>query len=645
MSASAYLYFAGMAILFVGQRLLDGQDELQWGATIAGVVAVLAAAWLRLKAMRRSQVAPSDGDISPSDAAGLRFGHRVAMICVLAGLGSLVMYAATTASVVQRLTLDQEAEIKWLGAWRSLWPIVWLLGSVPLIAVDYAIQSSPVMMPVRRVRDLVSHGLVAALVISLVFPLNYIATKTNERWDLAYFKTPQPGTATMAIVASLRHPIHVRVFMPPSSEVAQELRAYFEALQGPNVSYEVIDQAAEPKLAKALSVRDNGSVTFTQGDLDLDAEPAADADAEAKEEPDDGPPKPITRTLKVATDLEKAKRTLKKLDAEVQTILRELGHGERIAYFTTGHGELSWDGGTQAPVDRQISALKQRLKQLSFKVKQLGVAEGLAEKVPDDADLVLVLGPSKQLQQPEADALQAYVGAGGSLLLALEPAIAREPVVGVDAMDGLLAKIGVKMGEGVLAAEQGIIPLAHNKLDRLNLVTDSFTQHPSISTLTERAEKNVLFTPATGYLEETDDQPNKVTFTVRSLAVAWAELQLDGEYSADLGESKNARNIVAAVEGGGDATQWRTIVTADASIFSDLGIRNLGNQRFTDDTINWLVGAEALSGATESEEDVKIEHTKEGQTAWFYMTVLGIPLGVVLLGVMRMRLRRRGGVR
>ena len=115
--------------------------------------------------------------------------------------------------------------------WSSLWPIVWLLGTVPLLVVDYAIQSSPVMMPLRRIRDLVSHGIVAALAIAIVFPVNYIASKRNERWDLAYFRTTAPGTATQAIAASLESPVNIRVFMPPSSEVAQELRAYFGALE------------------------------------------------------------------------------------------------------------------------------------------------------------------------------------------------------------------------------------------------------------------------------------------------------------------------------------------------------------------------------------------------------------------------------
>jgi hypothetical protein len=640
MSASAIAYVAGMAALFVGQRLLDGIDGLQSAVTLVGVLAVVVAAALRLKGLR----AATD--------EGQRFGHRVAFTCLLVGAASLVMYVATTEWIVRAMTLDAEGEDRWLGVWRSLWPLVWLLGTLPLIVVDYAVQSSPVMMPTRRIRDLSGHAIVAAIGIAIVFPINFIGAKKHERWDLAYFKTAQPGTATQAIVASLEQPVHVRIFMPPSSDVAQELAAYFAQIEGPMVTVELIDQAAEPRLAKALSVRDNGVVTITQGEIDLDDVSLGEEDAKApteegsKDDEATKTPKPVTRTLKVATDLEKAKRTLKKLDGEVQTILRELGHGERVAYFTTGHGEINWDGGTQAPADRQVTALKSRLKQLGFNVKTIGIQNGLAEKVPEDADLVAILGPVKQFQQAEVDALKVHVDSGGSLLIALEPAIGREQLVGADPLDGLLAYLGVEMGPGVLASEQGIVPLSHNKRDRFNLVTDGFTQHASTTTLAERAEKNVLFAPAAGYLEEVDEHSNKITFTVRTLAVVWADLEpVDAEYDAGAGESKSARNLVAAIEGGSNAAAWRAIVTSDASIFSDLGIGNLGNQRFADDGINWLIGAEALSGTTETEEDVKIEHTKEGQTTWFYMTVLGIPLGVLVLGALRMRLRRRGGAR
>ena len=84
MSVSALSYLAGMAGLFIGQRLLDGHDGPQWFVSVAGLVAVLFAAVVRLRGLRGAT------------DEGQRFGHRVAMTCLVVGLASLVMYVATT---------------------------------------------------------------------------------------------------------------------------------------------------------------------------------------------------------------------------------------------------------------------------------------------------------------------------------------------------------------------------------------------------------------------------------------------------------------------------------------------------------------------------------------------------------------------
>ena len=624
MSLGTVIYLAAMAAIYVAQRLLPGHDGLQGGLTGVALVGLATAALLRF---RRLRAVRDDG---------LRLGHRLALMFLLVGCGSLVMYAATTDGVVRGLTLAQEAEDRWLGVWRSLWPVVWLLGTVPLLVVDYALVSSPMMTPTRRIRDMVAHGLVAAMGIALVFPVNYMANERKERWDLAYFKTPTPGTATQAIASGLQTVITVRIFMPPSSEVAEELRNYFGAIESSNLRVEVIDQAAQPRLAKALSVRDNGMVAFTQGEVTLDEpEPDAAEDGEAKA-------RPVTRTLRISTELEQAKRTLKKLDAEVQRILIEIGHGERVAYVTTGHGELTWKGQSGA-FDRQMKGLHEGLKQLGFKVKELGLQENLATKVPDDADLVLVLGPQHPFQQGEVDSLKRFLEGGGALLLSLEPQLEREraPSLGRDPLEGLIEELGVRMGEGVLAAERGIVPITNDIRDRFNIVTNAFTQHASSQTLAQHSAQLVVIASGAGHLEEVDGHDNDLTFTVRSLATVWADLQLNAEFDADAGESKAARNLVAAMTGGGNATPWRAIITSDATMFSDLVVGNRGNQVLIHDTLNWLVGAEAFSGTTESEEDVRIEHTKEGQTTWFYLTVLAVPLGVMVLGALRVQLRRR----
>jgi ABC-type uncharacterized transport system len=637
MSPSTLAYLGGMLALYVGQRILHGLDEWQLAFTALGGAALLGAAFLRVRALR------SAGD------PGLRLGHRVALVALLVGVASLVLYAGTTERVVAGLHLDDQGEERWLGAVSSLWPMVWLLGTVPLLVVDHGLRSSPVMIPARRVRETAVHGLVAAMGLALVFPLNYVATKRNERWDLAYFKTPTPGTATRALVEALDEPVTVRIFMPPSSEVATELRAYFAELEGPKLTVEILDQAANPRLAKALAVRDNGTVAMTQGDITtLMEEPATPpGDEAAPDEAEEGKEgQPITKRLRVEPELDKAKRTLKKLDAEVGKLLIELGQGTRVAYFTTGHGELNWSADKEL-LDASIRALRGRMQELGFSIKSLGLTEGLGEKVPDDASLVLVLGPRKPFFQAEADALSTYLDGGGALLLAREPAPNLEGAsLPNDPLDGLMAKLGVKMGEGVLASERNIVPLARNRLDAFNIVTNGFTSHPTTRQISERSEQLVLITPASGHLEELPDQPNSVTFVARSLAYVWADLDVNTQFDAEAGESKEARNLMAAIEGSEGAARFRAVVTADASMFSDLGVGlSLGNQRLAEDTLNWLIGAEALAGTTENEEDVKIEHTKEGQQWWFYLSVLVVPLSVVLLGALRIRLRRKPGPR
>ncbi|MCX4246977.1 Gldg family protein [Paraliomyxa miuraensis] len=636
MSPSTSSYLAGMLALFVGQRILDGIDEWQLVATVLGAGALVAAAALRLRELRAAK------------DPGLRLGHRLALVLLLVGVGATVLYVGTTERFVTGLHLSDRAEERWLGITRSLWPVVWLLGTVPLLAVDHALRSSPVVVPTRRVQETLGHGLVFAMGLCLVFPLNFIATKRNERWDLAYFKTPTPGTATLALVEALEEPVTVRIFMPPSSEVAQELRAYFAQLEGPKVQVEILDQAASPRLSKALAVRDNGTVAITMGDVSAlmdesepEPEPTPGPEVDAPEPEKDEGPQPVTKRLRVDPELDKAKRVLKKLDAEVGKMLIELGQGERVAYFTTGHGELNWSQEKEL-LDASIRALRTRMQELGFSVKPLGLTEGLGEKVPDDASLVLVLGPRKPFYQAEVDALSTYLDAGGSLLLAREPTPMLEgTVVPSDPLDGLMTKLGVQMGEGILASERNVIPLARNRLDAFNLVTNGFTSHPTTRQVSDRSEQLVVVTPATGHLEEVPGQENSVTFVVRSLAYTWADLNADTRFDGDAGETKEARNLMAAIEGGG-ATRWRAVATADASMFADLGVGlSLGNQRLAEDSINWLIGAEALAGTTESEEDVKIEHTKEGQQWWFYLTVLVVPLSVVLLGAARLRWRRR----
>jgi ABC-type uncharacterized transport system involved in gliding motility auxiliary subunit len=97
----------------------------------------------------------------------------------------------------------------------------------------------------------------------------------------------------------------------------------------------------------------------------------------------------------------------------------------------------------------------------------------------------------------------------------------------------------------------------------------------------------------------------------------------------------------------GEERNFRAIVVADGSLFADIPMSNVsGNMQFAYDGINWLLRSDSYSGVmNKSEEDVKIQHTQEDQVAWFYGSVVLVPMLFLGLGLFRVRLRKRGARR
>ena len=78
-------------------------------------------------------------------------------------------------------------------------------------------------------------------------------------------------------------------------------------------------------------------------------------------------------------------------------------------------------------------------------------------------------------------------------------------------------------------------------------------------------------------------------------------------------------------------------------IKSDLVLSNvIYNQVLFVDAMRWLVGEESWSGEVNNEEDIRIEHTKQQDLAWFYATIFGVP-GLVLGGGLLIRRRALKG--
>jgi hypothetical protein len=300
-----------------------------------------------------------------------------------------------------------------------------------------------------------------------------------------------------------------------------------------------------------------------------------------------------------------------------------------------------------------------------------------------------VLGPKDPFSPEEVAALKRYTERGGSILLALDPeALTAVPTgdaptssagltvptpsasnenaatpapnseitavsahvaqlnkggVGPD-LNALASLLGLAVEPTILANDSGnIVRFAGNKSDLSRIVSNRFSSHASVSTLSRHSAWVVLF--GAGSLKKLDENDKGIDFALRSTTTTFADE--NGNFAFDSNEQRKSYDIAAAVSRKGEGankTERRGFVVADADLFSDTVLMSATTNRFLLlDAIRWLGGDESLAGEVSSEEDVRIEHTKDKDVFWFYLTILGVPALVLGLGLYVSRKAKRKG--
>jgi hypothetical protein len=589
------LYMTGMVLFYDAQRVL-AEDPTSNAITVLALMLLAASVWWRLTECK-------------SEGQAHQAAHRAALRWQLIGLASIGAYALTTPTCTDLLGLSSETLPRWVVPWQALIGIIWLVGTLPMWRIDQLRRHHPVMPPQRAIAQASEVGVALALAVSLVFPANYLAAQYDVEWDFSYFRVTDPGSSTEALVANLDEPVEIVLFYPPGNEVKERLLGYFERLSQAaegKLSYRVADQPMQPELAEELSVKNNGYIVIRKGDTH--------------------------EKFKVDTELKKARRNLKKLDGEFQKYLLKLAKGKRVAYLLTGHGEAS--SKDENPFFK-LGDFQKILKAQNYDLKDFGLTNGSTDAVPDDAALVVLAAPEKKLFPEEVATLKRYVDAGGALLVYVDPG--REPV------GPLMAHLGLQIGEHPLANAKQHARTTGGIVDRGNLITNRFGSHATVATLSKFSSQAVVVMVSARAISETDaaSLPGTAKYTplIRSLENTWAETEGDFEQSdAETG----AVSILAMAIEGPKSNPYRAVVVGDVSVISDVTLQSSkGNVQFALDTTRWLIGEEDLAGDINNEEDVMIQHTKEGDVLWFYSVIFGAPLSVLLFGALALARRKR----
>ena len=601
-------YVASLVLIFAGERL-GLADSTRYALSGAGVLGAVATTVLRF--------------VESARATGERRAvERTLALLSTLGLVAIALYftqtdAAKAALGIAKATPEVRARIE--GSTTVAWIALLVIALLPLLFGELALapMRRAAHVEARRVRSAIAAALSIAFALVYVGLFTYSAGELDKKVDFSYFRTSRPSDSTKKIAESSSEPIKVMAFFPQLNEVGTEVDNYLRELHSaaPSLKIENYDRLLVPAIAKEAKVNQDGVLVLTRGN--------------AKE------------TLSVGAEMKTSASKLKTLDGDFQKALLKVLRDAHIVYFTVGHGEINEAAGTEATEGRTGKSLRRLFESQNYTVKDLGLAQGLGTEVPDDATVIAVLGPTKALLPEEVASLKRYADKGGHLLLALDP----EPKADLAPLADM---VGLTLHPALLATDKTYVRRRFNNSDRTILVTNRFSSHASVSTVSRNSSRGAVIFPGVSSLDKKEGGGDyKVDFAVKSFAEAFEDLDGNLELT-EATEKRASYNLGAAVSRavtprpdykGKDAPELRAFVLADVDGLSDAAFTNEPNVFFAIDLVRWLGGEESFTGSITTTEDVRIEHTKQKDQAWFYATILGAPS--LLLGVGMMVTRRK----
>lgn len=601
------LAFLSAGLIFVAGRLLD--DAMQTAGLVVAVVSAVAGALWRVK------------------SAGQGSGRAALLGRAVAAHAALGIAAALWLALHLMLVPQGDAE----NVATSLGVLLAVGGAAVAVALELllaqtratGIVDAPRVERATRTAVTLVSGLAA--IVAIVYGLQ----KDDARLELANAAPTSPSGATLAVVDTAAcgpaaGKPELFLFFEKGSTAYGEVADYFAGLQARGASVQLLDQALDPALAKALKVTKNGVIAMRCGEK--------------------------TDTWILGADRDEAQRKVKKLDVEIRGKLGKLVKDPQTVYFTVGHGERSLEGDGATKGRAQAKNLKKLLDGQNVTSKKLGIADGLTDQVPDDAALVVVLGPERPFLPEESASLAAYVERGGALALFLDPprpgTAMTEGDVDVDvavSLQPVLQALGVTSPAGEVMNDKEYVKQSGTAADHVFVFSTSFGTHKAVKTLNgARGKAALLFLSARSLKKVEAATSPKVSFIARSRPATFLDDNSNRRHD-DPAEKRDIVDFAAAIEKKIDGErETRAIVVGDSDVVADTLLQNEANAVFAYEALLWLLRDDVSTADGASVvDDAPIRHTRDEDTLWFYGTTLLGPGAVILVGVVVTRLRRR----
>ena len=311
----------------------------------------------------------------------------------------------------------------------------------------------------------------------------------------------------------------------------------------------------------------------------------------------------------------------------------------RVVYMLTGHGERSLaDRGPSGLSDFADALGVERYDTDALNLIGADASSGVPS-VPDDAAVVVVSGPERALSNHEEDALLTFIGRGGGVMVAVDPA---QPV------PALLGRLGLSMASGSVMDTKVVYPFWDRPIPVV-------ARHPVTEGLSEANIYPVLAHVApVGVAGSAVDGVNIAPVLTTSRR-GWVERGgevVQGAPSYDEGIDGEGPVTMAVVAQLRPGSEWvrvgrkpaRVMVIGDSDFMGNgLFLEGPGNSTFALDAVHWLAGADlrVASVGARKRKARKLAISKEQLDTLRLVSMGVLPVMVGLLGA-AVRWGRRG---
>jgi ABC-type uncharacterized transport system involved in gliding motility auxiliary subunit len=259
------------------------------------------------------------------------------------------------------------------------------LGAGAVIILAYALLNLSTLVTFFRKRSSrygANMVVMIVLFITILVVIQALSVRHSHRFDLTRNKRFSLAAQTFAVLDGLQEDVMIHAFYQSSAQERMPAGNLFDqfAHKSPRLHYEFVDPDQNPGMAREMGVTAYGTTVVECG----------------------GKRERITRLTE---------------ENLLNAVVKVTGENVKVLYFAFGHGERDPADGKPGGYAIARAALEKE----NHEVKPVSLFE--EQTIPDDCNVLIIAGPTKDYFETEIARIGEYLARGGNALFLLDPQV------------------------------------------------------------------------------------------------------------------------------------------------------------------------------------------------------------------------------